>query len=170
MEKLIEIKTENRSLPVLKPIAFLPDFIEKLKGESLKSNVIMLVAEDEDDMFFVACEKEWKPDFDNNDDYIKIKTSDGVCEDGKIKEITLAKGININTIYKMNYYELMKNLVTEPDFDLEPYLGINNQLEIVDRISKKLNEVSSLPKLVVIRKTKKTTQNSKNSNKIQHLE
>ncbi|MCS4537080.1 hypothetical protein NXS15_03010 [Mycoplasma sp. CSL7475-4] len=159
MDKLIEMKTENRSLPVLKPIAFLPDFINKLKGESLKSNVIMLVAEDEDDMFFVACEKEWKPEYDNNQDYIKIKTAEGVCEDGNIREITLAQAIDISTIFKMNYFELVKNLVSEPDFDAEPYLGINNQLEIVDRISKKLSQASDLPKLVVIRKAKKAHDN-----------
>lgn len=55
----------------------------------------------------------------------------------------------------MNYHDLKAKLDYQNyDFNSMPYLGIEDQLLIVNKLSAKLNDTTNLPKLVVLRKSK----------------
>ncbi|MBU4690101.1 hypothetical protein KQ874_00055 [Mycoplasma sp. ES3157-GEN-MYC] len=155
MEKMITIETDKACLPVLKPILLLPDFVKKIKGGNLKSEIIMLVAEDEDSVFFVSCLNVAKIDASNKD-LLKIRQDRGISNDGETAEIKIANYIDLSTIYKINYDDLKRKLdYTNGHIDSLPYLGIENQLDVVNRLTEKLNNYDDLPRLIVIKKNKK---------------
>ncbi|WP_027120624.1 hypothetical protein [Mycoplasmopsis lipofaciens] len=149
------------ALPVLKPIILTPNFVQKIKGECIKSDVMMLIAEDEEYVFFVSCLKEFDEKCSNSD-VIKINTTEGVSEKGDTENITIAKAIDLSIIYKMDYFELKKKLQNENnEVEKLPYLGIKNQLEVVNKITEKLSSTDDLPKLVIIKKSKQKNKNKK---------
>ena len=44
----------NLALPVLKPILLSLKFVQRVKGERLKSDVMLLITEDDDYVFFIS--------------------------------------------------------------------------------------------------------------------
>ncbi|MBU4689751.1 hypothetical protein KQ878_02465 [Mycoplasma zalophidermidis] len=155
MEKIISIETDKACLPVLKPIILLSDFVRRIKGGNLKSEIIMLVAEDEDSVFFVSCLNTAEIN-ESNKDLLKIRQDRGISNDGETVEIKIANYIDLSTIYKINYDDLKRKIdYTSGDIDSLPYLGIENQLDVVNRLTEKLNNYNDLPRLIVIKKNKK---------------
>lgn len=94
-------------LPVLKPISLYPEFIDKIDGENkLKSNVITVIAIDDNDVYFVSGLLSENTD-SANQNIINIDTEDGILENGKSAKVILAKAIDLSIIYKMSYDELV---------------------------------------------------------------
>ncbi|WP_063626028.1 hypothetical protein [Mycoplasmopsis gallinarum] len=139
-------------LPVLKPLVLDELFIKKIKGDKLKTQIILLIAEDEEFVFFINGLEE--KNFDNsNPDHISIISSEGMDENGKLQQISSIKGVDIGTIFKIKYFDLIDKIITKSDeIESLPYLGINDQINIVEQITTKLNSNDNLPHLVIIRK------------------
>ncbi|EGV00068.1 hypothetical protein [Mycoplasmopsis columbina] len=143
------------ALPVLKPILLNQDFLTKVKGEKLKSNILVLIAEDENYVFFVSCLKELSDSSIDEQDFVLIKQNEGLNENGELTTIDLAKFVDLRTIFKIDYFDLKSKVVNDNNqIKTLPYLGIQNQLEVVNKISDKLNSKTNLPKLVMIKKVK----------------
>ncbi|QSF13877.1 hypothetical protein [Mycoplasma sp. Mirounga ES2805-ORL] len=144
---------KNFPIPVLKPIYLATEFVNKIKGDTLKSNVMMLIAEDDDDVFFVSCFKELDSMRINSNDIIEIDVKDGINENGETQKVDIAKFIDLSNIFKMNYHDLKRKIVND-DHEISKlsYIGIKNQIEVVNRITEKLNNSDDMPKLVIIKK------------------
>ncbi|BAW18050.1 hypothetical protein MBVG596_0135 [Mycoplasmopsis bovigenitalium] len=147
------------TLPVLKPIKLKNDFINKIKGGSLKSDVIVLVAEDGEYVFFIECVKELKDGY-NDKDILPFSIDEGVLKSGKFEKINLAKGIKLSKIFKIKYDEIIGKLDEIDKIDSLPFLGINDQIKLVDKLTTKLQDTLDLPKLIVIQKSQKTQNTS----------
>lgn len=150
-----KITTSNEQLPILKPILLASDFVEKIKGDKLYSDVMMLIAQDEDYVYFVSCLKEWEKNYDLDPRFIKIYEEEGIMENGDKKPITLAKGIDLSTIFKINFHELIEKVGHKLNqLPALPYLGLKNQLEFVNRITENINEETKVnaPRIVIIRR------------------
>nr|WP_307907250.1 hypothetical protein [Mycoplasmopsis bovis] len=77
-------------LPVLKPISLYPEFIDKIDGENkLKSNVITVIAIDDNDVYFVSGLLSENTD-SANQNIINIDTEDGILENGKSAKVILS--------------------------------------------------------------------------------
>ncbi|EIN15336.1 Hypothetical protein MAGb_0180 [Mycoplasmopsis agalactiae 14628] len=152
--KKVESKIEV--LPVLKPISLFPEFIEKISGENkLKSNVITLIAIDNNDVYFVNGLLEENNDI-SNENIINIDTEDGILDNGKSAKVLLAKAIDLSVIYKMNYDELVPKIQTSwEDMARLPYISLKDQLKIVNWVTANIANQGSVPKLVVIRKKRR---------------
>ncbi|UUD34733.1 hypothetical protein NPA07_02825 [Mycoplasmopsis caviae] len=150
-----KILESNEQLPILKPILLATDFVEKIKGDKLNSDVMMLIAQDDNYVYFVSCLKEWNEDYEQNPKFIRIYEDEGIMENGDKKDITLAKGIDLSTIFKINFYELIEKIGHDLDqIPSLPYLGLRNQLEFVNKITENINEESrnNAPRIVIIRR------------------
>ncbi|WP_232840937.1 hypothetical protein [Mycoplasma tauri] len=162
MENMNELNTtENVSLPVLKPLALKPEFVSKIKGDNrLKTNVIIVLARDEEHAYFLCCLLSKNED-QNNKNIININIDDGINDRGELKKIILAQSIDTSAIYKMDYNELISKLQTRfENMDELPYLTIKDQLNIVDKIAENVNNSANPMRLVLIRKKPKLDSNS----------
>ncbi|WP_036461440.1 hypothetical protein [Mycoplasma simbae] len=152
---MITIETNLASIPVLKPLALKQEFIDKIKGKSLSSNKIMIIADQDEYVFFLMCKEEWNEYDIANADLAQISQQKGMMSDGTSKSITLARAVDMSKIFKMNYHELKSKIDYEHfDPDLQPYLGIEDQLKVVNELSIRLRNVNDLPRLIVLRKNK----------------
>ncbi|WP_406616836.1 hypothetical protein [Mycoplasmopsis adleri] len=141
-------------LPILKPLPLTLEFVKKIKGDNkLETNVIMLIAEDGDDLFFVNClqKEDTEQTLINS---LEIDVDQGILDDGSFKKIELCDTINLDVIYKMDRNELITKIDWLKDYSSDelPYLAIKDQLIIVDKISDLLADDNTKPKLVLIRK------------------
>ncbi|QQH21865.1 hypothetical protein HYE34_02220 [Mycoplasmopsis bovis] len=143
-------------LPVLKPISLYPEFIDKIDGENkLKSNVITVIAIDDNDVYFVSGLLSENTD-SANQNIINIDTEDGILENGKSAKVILDKAIDLSIIYKMSYDELVPKIQTSWDNMARlPYISLKDQLKVVNWVSANLANQSGTPKLVVIRKKRR---------------
>ncbi|WP_029513413.1 hypothetical protein [Mycoplasmopsis primatum] len=149
------LEQKIKVLPILKPIALVPEFVEKVKGDNkLKTNVIVLIAEDENCAYFVSGMLAKNEDEDNQS-IVNLDTEDGILDNGETANILLAKSIDLSVIYKMDYDELISKIQTKwENMARMPYLSIKDQLSVVNAISENITNQKNLPKLVLIRKKK----------------
>ncbi|AIA29499.1 hypothetical protein MCFN_01790 [Mycoplasmopsis californica] len=152
---MLTIQTNSAAIPVLKPIVLNQDFINRIKGGSLKSSSIVIIADDDEYVFFVQCIKKWDESLHQNSNIVRLQCDNGIADNGDLATIDVASAIDISVIFKMNYHDLKAKLDYQNyDFNSMPYLGIEDQLLIVNKLSAKLNDTTNLPKLVVLRKSK----------------
>lgn len=154
-----DLERKYEPLPILKPLLLAPEFISKIKGENkLKTNVMMLIAEDGDNLFFVSCLFEKEKD-ENHPYVLNIDEENGILDNGGKKFIAYAKAIDLSVIYKINYYELISKIQNDRnDIETLPYLSIKDQLNVVEAITKKLKDKINAPKLILIKKKQKKDQ------------
>lgn len=152
------------TLPVLKPITIEKEFLDKIKGDSLKSNIIMLIAEESDYVFFLACCNENETSNIDPEDIVKLNTQKGILDNGQDAKITLADSIDLSTIYKINYFDLRKKVsISEKELPNYPYLGIEDQISVVNKLSTKLKSATNMPRLVLIKKSLNNQETKVNS-------
>lgn len=160
------IKNENINLlPILKPISFKQKFLDNLTGEQLNSATFMLIADDQEYFYFLSCFDQDIDQFElqSNKDIIKIDQNDGITDEGESKVIENAYAVELTKIFKISKKDMFYNLKTsEEQMEQMPYLGIKNQLQVVDRMGEKINSENDKPKIVLIMKGE---QNSKHLSK-----
>lgn len=140
-----------KPLPILKPIFFKEEFVNKLNGEQLHSNGVLIIADDEEYFFFVSCFNKPNLTIADNPDIIMVNNNDGITDEGETKEIVGISAVDVSRMFKMSFKDFYKNLKTqEEELEAIPYLGIKNQLQLVDRIGEKINSEDQKPKLVLI--------------------
>lgn len=149
----------NELLPILKPLWMKENFIKKMNNEKLHSTGILIIADDDEYFYFLSCydRKIEEQDYDNPKDIIKIIKDDGITDKGDLKKIENLYAIDLSKIFKINHQDLYINLWTK-DYEMEdlPYLGVKNQLQVVDRIAEKLNSDKDKLKMVLIEKQKRS--------------
>ncbi|KUH47293.1 hypothetical protein [Mycoplasmopsis meleagridis] len=148
-------------LPILKPIKLSKKFINKLGGKLL-SNVVLIVALEEHNVYFLSCFKASNEN-EENQEFIQINIHEGVKENGELDIIKLTSTVSLDNIYKININDFKNYL--ENDYETLPYLGIKDQINIITKLTNKFEE-NNQPKLIFIKKRKieKTNQNIKSEN------
>lgn len=153
-------KNENINLlPILKPLWFKENFIERMTGEKLHSPGLLIIADDDEYFYFLSCydRKIEEQDYDNPKDIIEVIKGDGITDEGELKEIEDLYAIDLSKIFKIKRKDMYLNLKTK-DYEMDdlPYLGVKNQLQVVDRIGEKINSDKDKPKMVLIMRGEKT--------------
>lgn len=146
----------NLALPVLKPILLSPKFVQRVKGERLKSDVMLLITEDDDYVFFISGLRDWKEEYKDNPYIVKLHCEEGLDEQGSPKMIEIAKAVDLSAIFKMNYFDLRNKIINKNnEVDSLAYLGIKDQIAIVNKVMELLNDNKMRPTLVLIQRRKK---------------
>ncbi|VEU77824.1 hypothetical protein [Mycoplasmopsis columbinasalis] len=144
----------NFALPILKPLEVKADFCAKVFGAQTDKKSIVLIAEEENDVFFLACVNAINASETAQKHIVQVQTDLGLSENGELTKIETIAGVDLDTIYRINYFDLRSQLQTDDLIITKlPFLGLKNQLEIVQQLSERLRgEEAKLPRLVIIKR------------------
>lgn len=150
---------DNELLPILKPLWMKENFIKRINDEKLHSTGILIIADDDEYFYFLSCydKKTDEQNYANPKDIIKIIKNNGITDKGDLKEIENLYAIDLSKIFKIKRKDMYLNLKTK-DYEMDdlPYLGLKNQLQVVDRIGEKTKSDKDKLKMVLIEKQKRS--------------
>ncbi|WP_029512892.1 hypothetical protein [Mycoplasmopsis iners] len=156
MKNNSEKENEVIILPVLKPMKLNQIFMDKLGGK-LNSNVILLIALEEENAYFISCYEEINQHVQESD-LIKIHVDEGIKENGEIINVALAKYVDLSVIYRIKVQDLFYWSEKEHLNDL-PYLGIKDQIAIVNELTKRFDDELNKPNMVYIKRKTRMQSN-----------
>ncbi|WP_029513606.1 hypothetical protein [Mycoplasmopsis primatum] len=146
MSKSTKKKQIKIDIPILKPFFLQQEFIDALKGQhTLRSNAVMVIVDDNDSwIYFLSLLTEDSGEA-NNGDILNIDIEHGILNNGAEAKITVAKAVDVATIYKMNIADFLSVWDSDKeDLDLLPYISLQDQMHVVNKISELIihNKVS----------------------------
>ncbi|WP_027334804.1 hypothetical protein [Mycoplasmopsis felifaucium] len=150
-ETKLNNKEFENELPLLKPLPLKMSFISKINGDNkLSTNIVMLIAQEDNYVFFVNCLSNHEVDKANK---LELSIVNGHNDKNELCEINLCRSIILDVIYKMNKDELVHNFELNLDeIQHLPYISMQDQFILVEKISEIINGKTTNAKLVLIKK------------------